>query len=280
MIDSESTALLIAENVSKHYKSRLASGTRSTITRAVDDVSLTVHPGEIVAVVGESGSGKTTLTRCLLAIEPMTAGTVTVAGEPLVGRRRAATRAARRTMQPVFQDPFSSLDPRWTARRTIRESLDCLQLGPKDERNAVVNDLLKRVGLSPDVANRMPGALSGGQRQRVAIAAALACRPRLLVADEPVTALDVSVQAQILNLLADLRSSLGLAILLVSHDLSVVEHISDRVLVMYQGRVVESGNTAQVLGRPTHTYTQSLIAAIPRIQEREPTNKNRSHERD
>lgn len=251
-------------------------------TLALREVSLTVDAGEVLAVVGESGSGKTTLARCLLGIDRPTSGQITFDGREVTGARGSTRNWFCRRVQGVFQDPYSSLDPRWTIRRSIREALDCLGIGTRAERDARVAELLARVGLSTTLAERRPAALSGGQRQRATIAAALACEPRLLVADEPVTALDVPIQAQILNLLSELRKDLDLAIVLISHDLSVVGHVSDRVMVMHKGQVVEKGTTDEVFDHPQHPYTTTLLAAVPGVDGRRraavaPSREERKH---
>jgi oligopeptide/dipeptide ABC transporter ATP-binding protein len=233
------------------------------VVHAVDGVDLDVHPGEVLAVVGESGSGKSTLARCVLRLVDPTAGSIIFDGEDVTRVKGARLARFRQRVQPVFQDPFSSLDPRWRVGRSVREALDAFGIGSKEEREARVRDLLDRVGLNPAHTNRRPYELSGGQRQRVGIAAALAPAPDLIVADEPVSALDVSVQAQVLNLLAELQRDLGLAIVFVAHDLAVVEHISHRVAVMYLGKIVELGSTEQLFRRPQHPYTKALLEAIP-----------------
>ncbi|MEO8476337.1 MAG: ABC transporter ATP-binding protein [Actinomycetota bacterium] len=255
--------LLEVRGLVKHFPVAHGLMRSGAALRAVDGVDLDVRAGEVVALVGESGSGKSTLARCVLRLIDPTAGSVRFDGEDVTratGRRLAAF---RQHVQPVFQDPFSSLDPRWRVGRSIKEALDAYGIGSPEERDARVIDLLDRVGLDPAFADRRPHQLSGGQRQRVGIAAALAPSPRLIVADEPVSALDVSVQAQVLNLLAELQRDLDLAIVFVAHDLAVVEHISHRVAVMYLGRIVETGPTASVFGDPQHPYTRALLAAIP-----------------
>jgi ABC-type glutathione transport system ATPase component len=258
---SAAPALLEANGLVKHFRAATALRGTSRVIRAVDGVSLHVDAGEVLSVVGESGSGKTTLSRCLLGLEQPTAGSILVGGKPVTRLRGASAREFRRQVQAVFQEPLSSLDPRWTAARTIREALDCLDIGSRAERGAMVARQLEMVGL-PAIAGRRPAAMSGGQRQRVAIAAALACGPRLLIADEPVTALDVSAQAQVINLLSRLREELGLAIILVTHNLAVAAHISDRIAVMHRGRIVETGRASKVLAEPEHPYTRELLAAV------------------
>jgi len=257
------TPILEVDGLVKHFptdRGFLASG---TVLHAVDGVDLEVRPGEVVALVGESGSGKSTLARCVLRLLDPTAGRIVFDGRDVtaLGGRQLAW--FRQQVQPVFQDPFSSIDPRWRVGRSIAESLNAFGIGTRAERNDRVADLLDRVGLDPAFARRHPHELSGGQRQRVGIAAALAPEPRLIVADEPVSALDVSVQAQVLNLLADLQRDLGLAILFVAHDLAVVEHISHRTAVMYLGKIVETGPTERVFRDPRHPYTKALLEAIP-----------------
>jgi oligopeptide/dipeptide ABC transporter ATP-binding protein len=247
----------------KHFRADHAMfGGRATV-HAVDGVDLEIRPGEVLAVVGESGSGKSTLARCVLRLIDPTEGCVVFDGRDVTALKGRQLAGFRQQVQPVFQDPFSSIDPRWRVGRSVGEALAAFGLGSKQERRARVLDLLDRVGLDPSLANRHPHALSGGQRQRVGIAAALAPSPRLIVADEPVSALDVSVQAQVLNLLADLQRDLGLAILFVAHDLAVVEHISHRTAVMYLGKIVETGPTETVFRDPQHPYTKALLEAIP-----------------
>jgi oligopeptide/dipeptide ABC transporter ATP-binding protein len=231
--------------------------------RAVDGVDVDVRAGEILGVVGESGSGKSTLGRLLLRLIEPTSGRIVFDGTDLSRLDRRAVHAFRRRAQPIYQDPYSSLDPRWRVARTIREPLDAFGLGTAAEREARVAELLEAVGLSERHGAARPHELSGGQRQRAAIAAAVAPQPDLIVADEPVSALDVLVQAQILNLIASLQREFGLTIVFITHNLSVVEHLADRVAVMYLGRIVELGATADVLRDPQHPYTRALIDSVP-----------------
>lgn len=253
--------LLEARTLSKWFPARDGKG----VVRAVNDVTLTVGEGETLGIVGESGCGKSTLARMLLRLIEPSSGDILFRGESLLSLGKSEMRARRRDIQIVFQDPYASLDPRMTISQIIAEPLDIHRIGSRASRAATVRDLLARVGLDPGAASRYPHEFSGGQRQRVGIARAIALEPKLIILDEPVSALDVSIQSQILNLLDDLKSRLGLSYVFISHDLSVVQHVSDRVAVMYLGQVVEEGNAGDVLGRPRHPYTQALISAIPEI---------------
>lgn len=255
--------LLRIRGLVKHFPAPGKHIWRSETVHAVSGVDLDIRRGENLALVGESGSGKTTLARCVLGLARPNAGSIIFDGQDMAKISSRQRSAFRRRVQPVFQDPFGSLDPRWTVARSIREGLDAYRIGDPAARSIRVRELLDQVGLPARYAEQRPAELSGGQRQRVGIAAALALEPELLVADEPVSALDVSVQAQILNLLAELQRDLGLAILFVAHDLSVVQHISHRIAVMYLGRIVETGSTDSVFGNPQHPYTQALLSAIP-----------------
>jgi oligopeptide transport system ATP-binding protein len=257
------SALLELQDVTKRFPVRDAMGRERGAVRAVDGVSLAVARGEVLAIVGESGCGKSTLGRLMLRLIEPDSGTIRFDGEALTALPPAALRAKRREMQLIFQDPFASLDPRQTVEAAIAEPIRLHRLAPRGAEGARVAELLSRVGLRPEHARRWPHEFSGGQRQRIAIARALASEPRLIIGDEPVSALDVSVQAQVINLLADLIRELGLTFVLISHDLGVVRHIADRVAVMYLGRIVEEGATADVFGAPKHPYTRALLASIP-----------------
>jgi ABC-type glutathione transport system ATPase component len=231
--------------------------------RAVDGVSLSIAPGETLGLVGESGSGKSTLARTVVGLLDPTRGSVRLDGLDVCARGLAARLERARCVQMVFQDPFGSLNPRLKIERIIREPLEVNGIGDDRSRRARASELLAKVGLSSDTGTRYPHELSGGQRQRVAVARALTLNPKLVVCDEAVSALDVSIQAQVLNLFRDLQAELGLAYLFISHDLRVVQHVADRVAVMHHGRIVEIGPAAEVIGKPTHPYTRELIAAVP-----------------
>ncbi|MEV0800972.1 oligopeptide/dipeptide ABC transporter ATP-binding protein [Kribbella sp. NPDC050281] len=256
--------LLSVQNLVKHYpiRSKGVLRRRNGDVHAVCDISFDLHRGETLGLVGESGCGKSTTGRAVLNLQPATAGKVVFDGEDLGAVGSARMRKLRQRLQIVFQDPYASLDPRMTVTDAIAEPLRIH--GRYDaEGPARVRELLATVGLNPEHGNRYPHEFSGGQRQRVGIARALALRPDLLVLDEPVSALDVSIQAGVVNLLEDLQQELGLAYLFVAHDLSVVRHIADRVAVMYLGQIVEIGNRDELFDRPAHPYTQALISAIP-----------------
>jgi len=259
------SALVTVENLAKHFDaggSTLFRGHTAKL-RAVDGVSFEVRAGETLGLVGESGCGKSTLGRLLLRLMPATAGRIVFDDIDITHLSPAALRPIRRGMQIVFQDPYGALDPRMRVADIVMEPL--LIHGARDDpaTRAIVADMLDRVGLPLDAATRYPHEFSGGQRQRVGIARALALRPKFVVCDEPVSALDVSVQAQIVNLLQDLQAELGLTYLFIAHDLSVVKHISDRVAVMYLGKIVEIADKRALYAAPRHPYTQALIAAVP-----------------
>jgi peptide/nickel transport system ATP-binding protein len=261
---ADAPPLLRVENLSVHFPIRAGLLRRVVRTvRAVDGVSLSIAPGETLGLVGESGCGKTTTGRAIMGLVPTTGGTITFDGRRIDGLGRGAMRAVRRRMQYVFQDPFSSLNPMLAVGEAVAEPLRIHGLYDEMGGARWIARLFDMVGLSISVAERLPREFSGGQKQRIGIARALALRPSLLILDEPVASLDVSIQAQIVNLLEDLQRELGLAYLFIAHDLSVVKHVSDRVAVMYLGRIVEEGDKADVYGTPVHPYTQALLSAVP-----------------
>jgi oligopeptide transport system ATP-binding protein len=258
--------LLEVRDVKKHFPLTQGIVFRRTVghVKAVDGVSFELKQGETLGVVGESGCGKSTLGRLLMGLERPTGGSIKLLGEEMAGLKPRGLRRLRRNIQIVLQDPYSSLDPRMTVGDIVGEPYLIHKdvLGKKDQRKAV-QDLLDVVGLNPDHINRYPHQFSGGQRQRIGIARALALRPKILVCDEPVSALDVSVQAQVVNLFERLQKEFGLSYVFIAHDLSVVRHISDRVMVMYLGKAAEVGNESEIYEHPTHPYTQALLSAVP-----------------
>jgi len=258
--------LVEVRDLVKHYageRTWLGLGRPRAAVRAVDGVSFSIAAGKTLGLVGESGSGKTTIARTLLRLTEPSAGSFLLDGVDVFTLAPGPLRRLRRRIQIVFQDPYGSLNPRMTVRQTLREPLAIHQLAPKPQRDARVGALLDEVGLDPELADRYPHELSGGQRQRVGIARALSVEPAFLVCDEPVSALDVSVQAQVLNLLADLQQKRQLTYLFIAHDLAVVKHIADDVAVMYLGRIVERAPAAPVYEQPRHPYTRSLLSAVP-----------------
>ena len=255
--------LVEVRNLVKHFERGGGLLSPKSVVKAVNDVSFSIEEGETYGLVGESGSGKSTTGRCMLRLIEPTSGQVLFRGEDVLSFDRARMRAARRDMQMVFQDPYSSLNPRMRVRDIVEEPLVIHRIGTRPERRDKVAELFGLVGLDPAHLERYPHEFSGGQRQRIGLARALALNPSFVIADEPVSALDVSIQAQVINLLLDLQQRLKLTYLFVAHDLRLVRHICTRVAVMYLGKIVEAGNTESIFAAPQHPYTRALLSAIP-----------------
>ena len=255
--------LVEVRNLTKHFARGGGLFSAPSVLRAVDDVSFDIEEGETFGLVGESGSGKSTTGRCMLRLIEPTSGAVRFRGEDVRSLDRTQLRAARRNMQMIFQDPYSSLNPRMRVRDVVEEPLIIHRIGSRVERRDQVGELFRLVGLDPTHLERYPHEFSGGQRQRIGLARALALRPSFIIADEPVSALDVSIQAQVINLMLDLQQQLKLTYLFIAHDLRLVRQICARTAVMYLGRIVESGDTASIFANPQHPYTRALLSAIP-----------------
>ena len=262
------TPILEVQDIRKHYELKKGVFQKPDILKAADGVSLRVYPGETLGIVGESGCGKSTVGRLILRIEEASGGRILFQGRDIAQANEAELRQYRRRVQIVFQDPYSSLNPRWKVGQIIGEPLELNlrseRMSRKDIRERVLH-LMEKVGLLPDLYHRYPHQFSGGQRQRICIARALALQPEVIVCDEPVSALDVSIQSQVLNLLLELQQEFNLTYIFISHDLSVVEHISDRIAVMYLGRVVESATTDRIFSNPRHPYTRALLSSVPEL---------------
>jgi oligopeptide transport system ATP-binding protein len=265
-MSSPTDVVLETKGLVKHFPitQGIVFKTKVGAVQAVDGVDIQLRRGETLGVVGESGCGKSTLAKLLVALEKPTSGEINVRGENMVTMSGGKLRRARRNIQMVLQDPYTSLNPRMTVGDIVGEPFEIHpEVTPRKGREQAVRDLLDLVGLNPDHINRYPHQFSGGQRQRIGIARALALKPEIIVCDEPVSALDVSIQAQVINLLESLQNEMGLSYIFIAHDLSVVRHIADRVAVMYLGRIVEIGNDREIYEEPTHPYTQALLSAVP-----------------
>ncbi|WP_078552880.1 ABC transporter ATP-binding protein [Bacillus alkalicellulosilyticus] len=263
-MNSGRTELLKVTNLTQYFPIKGGIfGRAVNHVKAVDDVSFTIHEGETVSIVGESGCGKSTTGRAIIRLEEPTSGTVEFNGVNVCTLNKANMRKLRKDIQIIFQDPYASLNPRQTVRQLLNEALEVQKVVPKSERNTRIAQILETVGLQPHQADRFPHEFSGGQRQRIGIARALSVQPKLIICDEAVSALDVSIQAQVLNLLKKFQKEMNLTYLFISHDLGVVRHISDRIIVMYLGKIVEIGDKQSIFEHPQHPYTKALLSAIP-----------------
>ena len=264
--DQNLSPILDVRDLHVHFASRTGRGNHgSGVTRAVDGVSFSIEPGTTLGLVGESGCGKTTLARALMRLIDVHSGRICFNGQDLLQAGKSELRKMRRNLQMVFQDPYGSLNPHMKVEKIVAEPLEVHGIGDRHDRLRKVKQVLQQVELQPLDANRYPHEFSGGQRQRIVIARAIVLKPKLLICDEPVSALDVSIQSQILNLLNDLKRELGLTYLFIAHNLAVVQHISDRVAVMYRGKIVEMNNTNELFSNPQHDYTKALLAAVPKL---------------
>lgn len=265
-LDSSDRPILQVSGLKKYFPIKKGILSRQVgAVKAVDDVSFSVKKGETLGIVGESGCGKSTTARLIIRLLEATEGSILFEGKDITKLNSSDMRNTRRDIQMIFQDPYASLNPRWTTERTLLEPMRVYEIGSRAERKDRVAQLLEDVGLNPGYAKRYPHEFSGGQRQRIGIARALVLNPKLVIADEPVSALDISIQAQVINLLQELQEEYDLTYLFISHDLSVVEHISDRVVVMYLGRIVEFAEKEKLFADPLHPYTQALMSAVPEV---------------